>query len=315
MGKVIAAYGGGFKPPTGGHFQIVKNALEEFPEIDEFIVYVGSKERDGIDQSEAILVWEIYQNYLANKVTIKPSKSPIGDILRLAKDNPQDEVYFIIGYREGRDDDMEDVTSRTSNLKEKYPNIKVITMSTTDANMSGTNARKAIGNEEDFVKFFAARSYEGVLTPKVKAHFTSITSKALKQFLNDQLNERLTKAIDSGETDTPTPEDAEIENTTNGETKVFTTQDELDGYNIVKAILREKVSVKRITGRDTQSYFGVLLDNNNRKPLCRLYFNTNQNYLGTIDENKQVTRHSLESVDDIFNHSEALLRAVDFYET
>ena len=153
MGKVIAAYGGGFKPPTGGHFQIVKNALAEFPEIDEFIIYVGSKERDGIDQAEAILVWEIYQNYLANKVTIKPSQSPIGDILRLAKDNPQDEIYFVIGYREGRDDDMEDVTSRTSNLKEKYPNIKVITMSTTDTNMSGTNARKAISNEEEFIKF------------------------------------------------------------------------------------------------------------------------------------------------------------------
>jgi hypothetical protein len=153
MGKVIAAYGGGFKPPTGGHFQIVKNALAEFPEIDEFIIYVGSKERDGIDQAEAILVWEIYQNYLANKVTIKPSQSPIGDILRLAKDNPQDEIYFVIGYREGRDDDMKDVTSRTSNLEEKYPNIKVITMSTTDTNMSGTNARKAIGNEEEFIKF------------------------------------------------------------------------------------------------------------------------------------------------------------------
>ena len=153
MGKVIAAYGGGFKPPTGGHFQIVKNALAEFPEIDEFIIYVGSKERDGIDQAEAILVWEIYQNYLANKVTIKPSQSPIGDILRLAKDNPQDEIYFVIGYREGRDDDMKDVTSRTSNLEEKYPNIKVITMSTTDTNMSGTNARKAISNEEEFIKF------------------------------------------------------------------------------------------------------------------------------------------------------------------
>ena len=153
MGKVIAAYGGGFKPPTGGHFQIVKNALAEFPEIDEFIIYVGSKERDGIDQAEAILVWEIYQNYLANKVTIKPSQSPIGDILRLAKDNPQDEIYFVIGYREGRDDDMKDVASRTSNLEEKYPNIKVITMSTTDTNMSGTNARKAISNEEEFIKF------------------------------------------------------------------------------------------------------------------------------------------------------------------
>ena len=29
---------GGFKPPTDGHFKIVKNALQEFPEIDEFII-------------------------------------------------------------------------------------------------------------------------------------------------------------------------------------------------------------------------------------------------------------------------------------
>jgi len=112
MGKVIAAYGGGFKPPTTGHFQIVKNALEEFPEIDEFIIYVGNKERDGIDQAEAILVWEIYENYLSNKVTIK-----------------------------------------STGLEEKYPNINVITMSTFDNSISGTNARKAIGNEDKFIKF------------------------------------------------------------------------------------------------------------------------------------------------------------------
>ena len=153
MGKVIAAYGGGFKPPTGGHFQIVKNALAEFPEIDEFIIYVGSKERDGIDQAEAILVWEIYQNYLANKVDIQPSTSPIGDVLRLAKNNPQDKIYFILGYRDGKDDDMKDIDARTKGIKEKYPNLIIKTMSTSDINMSGTNARKAIGSEEEFVKF------------------------------------------------------------------------------------------------------------------------------------------------------------------
>ena len=153
MGKVIAAYGGGFKPPTAGHFQIVKNALADFPEIDEFIVYVGSKVRDGIDQAEAILVWEIYQNYLANKVDIQPSTSPIGDVLRLAKNNPQDEIYFILGYRDGKDDDMKDIDARTKGIKEKYPNLIIKTMSTSDINMSGTNARKAIGNEEEFIKF------------------------------------------------------------------------------------------------------------------------------------------------------------------
>ena len=197
MGKVIAAYGGGFKPPTGGHFQIVKNALAEFPEIDEFIVYVGSKERDGIDQSEAILVWEIYQNYLANKVTIKPAQSPIGDILRLAKDNPQDEIYFVIGYREGRDDDMKDVASRTSNLEEKYPNIEVKVMPTFDANMSGTNARKAIGNEEEFIKFLPPEVREksqiwNIVRPSVEESITENATYSqnidYKQMINDLTN-------------------------------------------------------------------------------------------------------------------------------
>jgi hypothetical protein len=153
MGRVLAAYGGGFKPPTRGHFEIVKTALNDFPEIDEFYIYVGGKVRDGIDQFEAIQIWDIYKKYLANKVDIQPSKSPIGDILRLAKDNPQDIVYFVIGYREGRQDDLDDVSARTDNLKEKYPNIIVKVIPTYDPNMSGTNARKVLDNEEEFIKF------------------------------------------------------------------------------------------------------------------------------------------------------------------
>ena len=177
MAKVIAAYGGGFKPPTDGHFKIVKNALQEFPEIDEFIIYVGSKERDGIDQAEAILIWEIYENYLPNKVQIKAAQSPIGDILRLAKDNPQDEIYFVIGYRDGRDDDMKDVAARTSNLEDKYPNIEVKVMPTFDPNMSGTNARKAISDEEEFIKFLPAEVQEktqiwNIVRPAVEESIT-----------------------------------------------------------------------------------------------------------------------------------------------
>jgi len=154
MGKVLAAYGGGFKPPTAGHFAIVKKALDDYPEIDEFIIYVGAKEREGMDQEESTLVWDIYHNYLANKVKIEPVKQPIGDILRLAKNNPQDTIYFVIGYREGRDDDLLDVAARTGNLKEKYPNIEVKVIPTYDPNMSGTNARKALTtSQEEFIKY------------------------------------------------------------------------------------------------------------------------------------------------------------------
>ena len=188
MGKILAAYGGGFKPPTGGHFEIVKRALQEFPEIDEFTVFVGGKVRDGIEQEEAILVWDIYQNYLANKVNIQPSKSPIGDILRLAKNNPQDVIYFVIGYREGRQDDLDDVSARTGDLEKKYPNIVVKVIPTYDPNMSGTNARKALNkSEEEFIKFLPNEVEE-------KSEIYSILRPTVAEILKE--NSTYSKSID-----------------------------------------------------------------------------------------------------------------------
>jgi nicotinic acid mononucleotide adenylyltransferase len=35
MAKTIAVYGGGFKPPTSGHFEVIKTALKQNHEIDE----------------------------------------------------------------------------------------------------------------------------------------------------------------------------------------------------------------------------------------------------------------------------------------
>ena len=193
MGKVIAAYGGGFKPPTRGHFEIVKKALSDYPEIDEFIIYVGSKERDGIEQFESIQVWEIYKKYLANKVDIQPAKAPMKDILNLAKENPQDMIYFILGFRDGRDDDMKDIEER-SKLEKKYPNIVVKTIGTADANMSGTNARKAIADEEKFIKFLPAEVKEKseiwniirpVLTESINENATYSKNINYKSMIND----------------------------------------------------------------------------------------------------------------------------------
>ena len=154
MGKVLAAYGGGFKPPTKGHLEVVKQALKQFPEIDELIIYVGGGERNGLTQAESILIWDIFSKYLPMKVKIEPSKAPIGDVVRLGKNNPQDEVYFVIGGREGRQDDLDDIESRTKNIEKKYPNMKIKVITTPDKGMSGTNARKAAkSSAEEFYPY------------------------------------------------------------------------------------------------------------------------------------------------------------------
>ncbi|NWF16793.1 type I restriction enzyme HsdR N-terminal domain-containing protein [Pseudomonas reactans] len=173
--------------------------------------------------------------------------------------------------------------------------------------------------EDDFVKFFASRVYEGVITQKVREQFFELTRKALAQFLNDQINDRLKSAM-SGAIQ-PTIASLTITNSANtdqerdeSEDKILTTLEELEGYHIVRAVVRSVVDAKRIVQRDTQSYFGILLDDNNRKPICRLHFNRSQKYLGIFDEGKNETRHAISSIDEIYEYADQLKKTVGYYE-
>ena len=140
--RVVAVYGGGFKPPTSGHFEVVKQALKENPEIDEFIILIGGKERDGISPEESLLIWDTYKQYLPIKVRIELSpKPPIQSIYNYAKNHPEETVLWIIGAREGNDDDFKDISNRTTSL-DKYPNMDLRVV-ITQGGVSGTAARNA----------------------------------------------------------------------------------------------------------------------------------------------------------------------------
>ncbi|MHC5351831.1 type I restriction endonuclease [Metapseudomonas furukawaii] len=173
--------------------------------------------------------------------------------------------------------------------------------------------------DDDFVKFFAARVYDGIITQKVREQFATLTRKAAVQFLGDQVNDRLKSAM-SGAIQpayaAAPAEPAVASEPANepDEDRVQTTLDELEGFHIVKAIVRAVVDAKRIVHRDTQSYFGVLLDDNNRKPICRLHFNRSQKYIGLFDHEKNETRHPIASLDDIYSFAEQLKGTIAYYE-
>ncbi len=168
--------------------------------------------------------------------------------------------------------------------------------------------------DDDFVRLVASRVYDGVITQKVREQFAQLTRKATAQFLGDQINERLKSAMTGAvrpvipaQVSPETQESADSSTDSDPEkTKIETTVEEIEGFNIIKAIVRSEVDVKRIAARDTQSYFGVLLDDNNRKPLARLHFNRQQKYLGTFDGEKNETRHPIDALDDIFEFADIL---------
>ena len=147
----IGLYGGGFKPPTRGHFEVVKQALESNPDLDSLIVIVGQKERGGIDQADSLVIWDMYLKYLPLKVEILPVATPIRTVYNLAKENPQDEYKWFLGKRQGREDDESDIVLRTKHLttkKDDYPNLTPITIKTADGGVSGTKAREYIENND-----------------------------------------------------------------------------------------------------------------------------------------------------------------------
>ena len=94
---------------------------------------------------------------------------------------------------------------------------------------------------------------------------------------------------------------------------ISTTGDELDAYSLVKGILHGVIEPGRIDFRDRRTYASVLIDDNNRKPICRFHFNGRQKYLGTFDAEKNETRRSIDSVNDIVTHAAAFRRTARQY--
>jgi hypothetical protein len=156
--EVIGMFGGGFKPPTVGHLEVVKRALDENPELDRMIIIVGSGVRDSISQEESLAIWNFYKKYLPKKVEVIPApkgKAPIRAVYSYAKDNPDKNIYWFIGAREGNEDDSLDILKRTQSLQSgNYPNVKVKVI-TTGGSVSGTKARQALlaGDKEGFIQF------------------------------------------------------------------------------------------------------------------------------------------------------------------
>lgn len=166
----------------------------------------------------------------------------------------------------------------------------------------------------EFVKYFARQVYPSTVTSKVLDLFTNLTKKSIHQYINDLINERFKTAISNEENESI--ENVQMINEQNEEntSKVNTTDEELEGFVIVKTILRQIVQVNRISHRDAQSYFAILLDDNNRKSICRLYLEGNKKYIGTFDEMKKETKNEIFNLDDIFKFSDILIKTIESYE-
>lgn len=197
--------------------------------------------------------------------------------------------------------DIENITNTASELK-FLNQIKSLLM----AELSNPT--------DEFVRYFAKQVYPSIVTQKVMEQFTPITKRAFNHLVSDLINDRLQSALKS--------ESAKEEPLTDNEAPlagqdasnvIVTTEEEKEAFMIVKSILRQKTELSRVFMRDAQSYCAILFDDNNRKPICRLYLNGKKKYVEIAEENKKFSKVEIESLDDIFRLADSLHSAVGIY--
>jgi hypothetical protein len=162
-----------------------------------------------------------------------------------------------------------------------------------------------------FTTFILNEVYDGIKTQKIKDKFSQTIKKSISEFLNDIIRTKLEGALEVNKN-----EEIKIDNTEElveveevKKNNIVTTEEEIRGLAIVKSLLHGEIELNRISYKDTNNYFNVLLDNNTRKWICRLYFNTDNKYISfpEIDSNgnktnkeiKMLLENGLDSVYDL----------------
>lgn len=190
--------------------------------------------------------------------------------------------------------------------------------------------RRALAEEvkepsDDWVSFFVSKVYEGRRTRAVLDQFKPLVKKSIGQYITDQVNLRLNSAIGEYREEVAAPvaavantatEPESVEEEISVDPDIVTTDEELDGFNIVRAIGVSEVPADRIVHRDAKTYFAVLLDDNNRKPIIRLYLNGKTvKYVTTFHtEDRAGVRTDIESVVDIYKVADQIRTAIRRYE-
>jgi hypothetical protein len=184
---------------------------------------------------------------------------------------------------------------------------------------------KAIRNEfekelkepsDEMVRMLVNRFFDKPVTASRLISFKEYTKKAFSNSINDSINFRLKNALNINDTiPSKNIEDIAPIDEPKDTSKIVTTEEEVEGSQIVKAILREILPASRIAFRDTLSYFGILLDDNNRKPICRLHFNSSNKYIELFNNGKDNGEKKLiASLEEIYNYKNELLETMKNYE-
>ncbi|KIM03245.1 MAG: hypothetical protein KU29_12245 [Sulfurovum sp. FS06-10] len=161
---------------------------------------------------------------------------------------------------------------------------------------------------DDFVTFFAKKITEKRMTSQIIEEFRAYIKKSFSDVLNDIANDKI-QAIQST-LSVPTTEAIQEEAIVE-EKRVITTDEELNGFYIVRSIVGENVGVQNVSFKDTMSYFTILYQGKVTKWICRFYFNGKQRMISFPDDKGAEIKIPIDNIDELYSHKQELILSAE----
>lgn len=165
--------------------------------------------------------------------------------------------------------------------------------------------------DDEFVRFVGKAFYDGNLTAKVVERLKPNVKRAFDDLIRSRVRSKLEAALGNAEPEPEAVDEASALDAASG--GVVTTEEELQAFYIVRAIGAEIVDPSRIAIRDQKSYCGVLFDDNNRKPICRLFLDGRTRHVEIFDADKKKTRHEIAGADELYQFRRELSATISAY--
>jgi len=123
--KKVAVYAGAFRPPTKSDYELLEKAIEEDPGVDEIHVYVGDAESEGLDQDQAVQIWQMFGEHFPRDFYVhKSAKSPVSDVYAYTNKFPTYDISWLFGVQAGNSDDFKEIADRTKDVG-KFDNLEI----------------------------------------------------------------------------------------------------------------------------------------------------------------------------------------------
>lgn len=165
---------------------------------------------------------------------------------------------------------------------------------------------------DEYTRLMVGTCYSGKITQQVIDRFRPYVKRALNQYISEKMIDKITTVVNTEkdanakETESAIAEQAD-------ESKIVTTDEELEAFYIVRSILGEYIPMKRLVSKDTETYFGILIDGNTRKWLCRIQIRSSRIWLQLPGEDKETVKIQLDEVEDLYKYKAELKASLDHY--